>query len=156
MEHHSLDPYPIPKEKAPLFINEPWLLDRTRFDYAHGIKEPQDKKDNIRVYVPLDLNKETILQRLDMLIARYGEANEKNESDFSMDVDMLISQVEIYDQIWYVRHMPEHGEHSREAIELVKGFVRRLEEIPDGCAEKFPFDTIDQLTAEDLSDITTN
>ena len=152
MEHHSLDPYPIPKEKTPLFINEPWLVDRTRFDFAYGIKEPQDQKDNIRVYVPLDLNKETILQRLDMLIMRYGEANERNESDFSIDVDMLISQVEIYDQIWYVRHMPEHGEHSREAIELVKEFVQRLEEIPDGCAEMFPFETIDQLKEEYLSE----
>ena len=153
MEHHSLDPYPIPKEKTPLFVNEPWLLDRSRFEYAYGIKGPQDRNDNIRVYVPLDLNKEIILQRLDMLIMRYGEANEKNESDFSIDVDMLISQVEIYDQIWYVRHMPEYGEHSREAINLVKEFVRRLEEIPDGCAELFPFDTIERLKEEYLSEI---
>lgn len=41
-----------------------------------------------------------------MLIARYGETNEENESNFQMDVEALISQVEIYDQIWYMRHMP--------------------------------------------------
>ena len=23
MEHHTLDPYPVPKEKAPLYVNEP-------------------------------------------------------------------------------------------------------------------------------------
>ena len=23
----QLDPYPIPKEERPLFINEPWLID---------------------------------------------------------------------------------------------------------------------------------
>lgn len=152
MEHHSLDPYPIPKEKTPLFINEPWLIDRTRLEYAYDVREPQGEKDNIRIYVPLDLNKEAILQRLDMVIMRYGEANEKNEMDFSIDVDMLISQVEIYDQVWYVRHMPEKGEHSREAIELVKEFVQRLEEIPDGCAELFPFETIDILKEEYLSE----
>ena len=28
-EHHDLDIHPIPKEKAPLFINEPWLIDGT-------------------------------------------------------------------------------------------------------------------------------
>lgn len=33
---------------------------------------------------------------------------------------MIISQLEIYDQIWFVRHMPKKGEHSREAKELVE------------------------------------
>lgn len=58
--------------------------------------------------------------------------------DFDEDVSMLLSQLEIYDQIWYVRHMPPEGGHSREGIALVKEFVSRLEEIPDGCAECFP------------------
>lgn len=49
-----------------------------------------------------------------------------------VDVDAIISQIEIYDRVWYVRHMPHEGEHSREAISLVKEFVARLEEIPDG------------------------
>jgi hypothetical protein len=26
LEHHDLDIHPIPKEKTPLFINEPWLI----------------------------------------------------------------------------------------------------------------------------------
>lgn len=29
MEHHRLDPYPIPKERTPLYVNEPWLADKT-------------------------------------------------------------------------------------------------------------------------------
>lgn len=29
MEHHTLDVYPIPKDKEPLYINEPWLIDRS-------------------------------------------------------------------------------------------------------------------------------
>lgn len=36
MEHHILDPYPIPKEKAPLYVNEPWLVDKTRLDIAQN------------------------------------------------------------------------------------------------------------------------
>ena len=30
LEHHDLDVYPIPKEKAPVFINEPWLIDELK------------------------------------------------------------------------------------------------------------------------------
>ena len=55
-----------------------------------------------------------------------------------------------YDQVWYVRHMPEEGRHSREAKELVEAFVAILENIPDGCAECFPFETIDELKREYL------
>lgn len=148
MEHHTLDVYPIPKDKAPLYINEPWLLDRSLLEISNGCAEPEQEQDNIRVYIPLDINKNAILRRLDLLIVHYEEANEKNEIDFSIDVDMLVSQIEIYDQIWYVRHMPEIGDHSREAVDLVREFIARLEEIPDGCAELFPFELIDTLRKE--------
>ena len=47
--------------------------------------------------------------------------------------------------------MPENGEHSREAADLVREFIARLEEIPDGCAEIFPFELIDTLREEYLS-----
>lgn len=150
MQHHQLDVYPIPKDKSPLFINEPWLIDST-IDYP--IKsEPDSDDDNIRIYIPMDLNKKAILRRLDSVIAHYQEANEENEMDFSVDVNMLISQIEIYDQVWYVRQMPSEGEHSQRGKELVAEFVARLEEIPDGCAECFPFETIDMLREEFLDD----
>lgn len=151
MEHHTLDVYPIPKDKAQLYINEPWLIDRSLLEVSNGSAEPEQEQDNIRVYIPLDINKNAILRRLDMLIIHYGEANEKNELDFSIDVDMLVSQIVIYDQIWCVRHMPENGEHSQEAVDLVRKFIARLEEIPDGCAEIFPFELIDTLRKEYLS-----
>ena len=35
-----------------------------------------------------------------------------------------------------------------EAIALVKGVIKRLEGIPDGCAECFPFELIDELRWE--------
>lgn len=150
MDHHTLDVYPIPKDKAPLYINEPWLIDRSLLEISNGSAEPEQEQDNIRVYIPMDINKNAILRRLDMLIIRYGEANEKNEIDFSIDVDMLVSQIEIYNQIWYARHMTENSNHSREVVELVKEFIARLEEIPDGCAESFPFELIDTLRKEYL------
>ncbi len=149
MEHHSLDPYPIPKDKNPLYINEPWLIDKSIYEMPPRI-EPENEGDNIRVYVPLDLNKKAILRRIDNIIASYGEANEKNEWRFSEDIGKIISQIEIYDQIWFIRHMPDEGRHSGEAIELVEDVITKLEAIPDGCAECFPFEKIDKLRKEYL------
>ena len=150
MEHHNLDAHPIPKEKMPLFINEPWMIDdslqwiqQTGYDPA-----PLPDDDNIRVYIPMDICKSSILRRLDYIIKYYGAATEANEMDYSYDVVNLISQIEIYDQVWFVRHMPKQGKHSLEAIELVKEFVKKLENIEDGCAELFPFSTIEKLKHE--------
>ena len=150
MEHHNLDAHPIPKDSKPLFINEPWLVDpslqwRQEAEYDPA---PLDDPDNIRVYVPLDLCKESILRRLSEVISRHGAASEKNEADHSDDVVMLISQIEIYDQVWFARHMPKEGKHSVEAIELVKEFVQKLEEIEVYDAETFPYSTIDKLRKE--------
>ena len=144
MARHSLDPWPIPKEKSPLYINEPWLIDPS---LTCDLVNTQDElmADNIRVYIPLDINKEAVLRRIKRIIARYGEANEDNEIDFQMDIEAVIAQIEIYDQVWYVRNMPSKGKHSLEATELVKEVISLLREIPDGCAELFPFETIDAL-----------
>ncbi len=151
LTRHKLDPYPNPKDKLPLFVNEPMIADRTLMDYYHDC-DFKLQSDNIRIYVPIDLNREFILRRLDEIIYRYGEANEKNESDFRLEVNNLFFQVEIYDQIWYVRHMPENGDHSEEAKQLVREFIQRLEDIPDGCAECFPFEMIDDLREEFMED----
>ena len=104
------------------------------------------------MYVPIDLNRKAILRRLDDIIMRYDEANEENESDFMFEVERLISQIEIYDQVWFVRHMPEDRKHSAEAEMLVKDFIAALEEIPDGCAETFPFELIEDLRREYFPD----
>ncbi len=151
MEHHRLDPYPIPKDKTPLCINEPWLIDKSLLEYPPR-REPDEKEDNVRIYVPMDLNRVAILRRLDRVIAHYGEVTEENEMEFGVDVGMIVSQIEIYDQVWFVRHVLEKGEHSNEAKELVRDIIARLKEIPDGCAECFPYDTIDELEQEYLAD----
>ena len=52
MKHHGIDPYPIPKEKSLMFINEPWLVDRSLIG-EHLYREPEEKEDNIRIYVPI-------------------------------------------------------------------------------------------------------
>lgn len=103
MYHHTLEPYPVPKDKSSLHVNEPWLIDKTLPDYLID-SEQDNNDDNVRIYVPLDLNHDAILRRLDRLIVHYEEANEANEFDFVTDVGRIIAQIEIYDQIWSVRH----------------------------------------------------
>lgn len=99
MEHHTLDINPIPKESKTLFINEPWLIDRslqwipeTGYDPT-----PLPDDDNVRVYLPIDICKYAILRRLADVISCYGHATEANEIDFSYDVNILISQIPLND-----------------------------------------------------------
>jgi hypothetical protein len=149
IEHHDLDIHPVPENRQPLFVNETWLADKYSYESQ---TDAQAEKDNVRIYIPLDLNKNVIMERLDRIICHYGEANESNESAFEFDVQTLIWQIEIYDQVWYARHVPASGSHSVEVKELVREFVAMLEEIPDGCAERFPFELIDELKEEFLDD----
>lgn len=69
LEHHTLDIHPVPKDKAPLFVNEPWLIDDSNYELSWRNREPENTKDNIRVYIPLDINRQAILRRLDRIIA---------------------------------------------------------------------------------------
>ena len=98
----------------------------------------------------MDICKSTILRRLADVISYYDPAAEANELDFSYDVNSLISQIEIYDQLWFVSHCPNHGRHSAEAVDLVKEFVKKLKDIQVHDAELFPYDTIDELKKDYL------
>lgn len=171
-EHHDLDIFPIPRQ--PFYINEPQVADFSllyRQPRRKVPKEcpkqsvnkyPEDQPDNIRVYIPMDLNEKAILRRLQEIIGRYGVASENNEMTFSMEVGRIITQLEIYDQVWLVRevnggisHFPkvpscelEHSPHSHHGTELAKKVILELEDIPDACAECFPFEMIDELNKE--------
>lgn len=96
-QHHSLDPYPSPKEEHPLFINKLWLIDGSIVREIEENNEPEAESDNRRIYVPIDLNKSAILRGLSNIIRQYGEANWRNEMSFSVDLERLLAQVEIYD-----------------------------------------------------------
>ena len=151
MEHHTLDIGPIPNDKTPSYINEPWLIDRSLDGDGLRVKEPDADSDNIRIYIPMDLNKRAIIRRLHEIIFRYREATEANEMDFYVEVGRLINQIEIYDQIWFVRNMPKDQKHSIEAKELVAEFIQVLKSIPEADSETFPYETISELSQEYLS-----
>ena len=154
--HHNFDTKPALENV--LYINEPDLADATINYFGCGKQEEESQADHIRVYVTLDLSADAILRRLRFLVCRYAEANERNEFNFSMDVGRLVSQIEIYDQVWVFGEGRTHAigddseseKHSSKAVELVRRFVAELEEIPDGCAELFPFELIDELRKEYL------
>ena len=44
--------------------------------------EPEEKEDNVRIYIPVDLNREAILRRLDSVIYHYPDTY-----DFVYDED---------------------------------------------------------------------
>ena len=108
--------------------------------------------DNVRVYVPLDLNAAQILNRLQQIYQIMESPDDTNELEFSYQVGKIISQLEIYDQVWVARDLGNAvriGEHlhSKNGIELAGKIVSILLE-DEGCAECFPYDVVDELKKE--------
>lgn len=71
MKRHRLNPYPIPKDRNPLCVDEPWLIDKSLLEYPPHI-ESEVQVDNVRIYILMDLNQEAIRRRLDRVIVQYG------------------------------------------------------------------------------------
>ena len=159
--HHDLDIHPIP-EKV-LYINELGIADTV---FYYNTEEQHQKAltgrirtnggilpdDNVRVYVPLDLNAAQILNRLQQIYQIMESPDDTNELEFSYQVGKIISQLEIYDQVWVARDLGNAvriGEHlhSKNGIELAGKIVSILLE-DEGCAECFPSDVVDELKKE--------
>ena len=105
----------------------------------------------MRIYVPMDLNADIIMWQLHSLHSTLGYSTERNESAYCSGVGKVISQLEIYDQVWAARNLEDTVQkedsgvrHSRQGIELAKQIVKYLKEI-EGTAESFPFDEIQEL-----------
>ena len=177
--HHDLDIKPVPAQV--LYINEPDItgmfcglgtigsLDGDRFfernyDGDNASWYAKQSPDHVRVYVPLDLSKDCILAYFRAVLACFGRVDERNESEFSSSIEQVITRLEIYDQVWYVREMTnarkdddarmndpaQMPRHSRHATEIARVIVDELLRVAnDGCtAELFPYETIDMLCKE--------
>ncbi len=79
-----------------------------------------------------------------------GYSTERNESAYCSGVGKVVSQLEIYDQVWAARNLEDTVQkedggvrHSRQGIELAKQIVKYLKEI-EGTAECFPYDEIQE------------
>ena len=157
--HHKLDVHPIPTDV--LYVNEMSLAGKALYE----TKQDMDKAltgrtksnggilpdDNVRIYVPMDLNADIIMWQLHSLHSTLGYSTERNESAYCSGVGKVISQLEIYDQVWAARNLEDTVQkedsgvrHSRQGIELAKQIVKYLKEI-EGTAECFPFDEIQEL-----------
>ena len=157
--HHKLDIYLIPTDV--LYVNELSLIGEALYE----TKQDMDKAltgrtkstggilpdDNVRIYVPMDLNADIIIRQLYSLHSTLGYPAEKNESAYCFGVGKIISQLEIYDQVWAARNLEDTVQkedggvrHSNQGIELAKQIVKYLEDI-EGTAECFPYDEIQEL-----------
>lgn len=68
----ALTPYKIlaaaeKSSKIPLYINEPWLIDKSLLEHLRH-REPEEQPDNVRIYIPMDLNQRAILRRRDRVL----------------------------------------------------------------------------------------
>lgn len=143
-QHHSLDINTIPEKT--LYVNETDLADLTVLD-DYPPNADVSALDNVRIYVPLDLNHHAIIRRLRDIYIRYGSPEESTESYFCQEVGRIIVHLEIYDQIWFARQGDSGNGHSQYATELVLEIISILEE-NEGCAELFPYETIEELKNE--------
>ena len=159
---HKLDCKPIPEDV--LYINELDLADsvpyETNIEMEKALTGKRKKEggvlpnDNVRIYVPIDINPEAIMWRLNFLFVTMDYPTEDNESAYSFAVRRIISQLEIYDQVCVTRNFENSVQkelggvrHSREGIELARRIADYLEE-NDGTAELFPWDEIEKLRKE--------
>lgn len=165
--HHKLDIHPIPADV--LYVNELLLAQlplaenvpyETEQDMERAVTGKCEKEggilpnDNVRIYVPMDLNADMIMRELYSLFGSHGYPTESNESVYSSAVRKIISQLEIYDQVWSARNVGETVQkvdggvrHSWQGIELAGKIVKYLED-NDGSAECFPYDEIEELKNE--------
>ena len=180
VNHHDLDIKPVPEQV--LYINEPNITGDfcggggsdqryagravvSKYDSDTASWYAEQSPDHIRVYVPLDLSKDAILNYFKAVLDCFGCADEENEMAFSGAVDQVITRLEIYDQVWFTREMSESqsgnhidpvnqedraAHHSRHAAEIARDIVDGLAQLAeDGCtAECFPYETIDMLCKE--------
>ena len=160
--HHNLDIHPIPE--GVLYINEMDFLEPNYYELKEQIKKAASGKtiaqggilpdDNVRIYVPMDLNADKIMWRLYRIYMALDDPDYHNETEFSTAVGIIVAQLEIYDQVWVARdaaHAVQKSEggvyHSQKGIELAKKIIEYLEE-NEGCAECFPYEIIDKLKDE--------
>ena len=159
---HKLDIKPIPEDV--LYVNELNLADSVQYEMKIDMEKALTGKckkeggilpnDNVRIYVPIDLNADAIMYRLHLLFVTMDYPTEDNESAYCFAVGRIISQLEIYDQVCVTRNFEESVQkelggvrHSREGIELARRIAEYLEE-NDGTAECFPWDEIEELRKE--------
>ncbi len=145
--YHALENAPRPK--SVIYVNETYLADPTVLDVAEfdrSVMNISDEADNVRIYLPLDINRKAILRRMFDLNFRYGEPTEENEMHYFAGMSQIISQLEIYDEYWSSETGMSDG-HSEQAALLAADMLQILKSWA-GAAISFPYDLIAELEQE--------
>lgn len=105
--HHKLVIHPIPTDV--LYVNELSLAGKVPYETRDTMDKALTGRtksnggilpdDNVRIYVPMDLNADIIIRQLYSLHSTLGYPAEKNESAYCSGVGKVITQLEIYDQV---------------------------------------------------------
>lgn len=136
--HHNLGIHPIPEKT--LYVNELDLLNsdnyETKAEYDQALTGKTVSQggilpeDNVRIYIPMDLKAAVIMHQLNLLYLMLESPSEDNETWFSSGVRVLISQLEIYDQVWVARdaaHAVQKTEggrfYSKQGIQLAQEYL---------------------------------
>ena len=92
--YHKLDIHPVPEEV--LYINELSLAENVPYETKQDMEKAVTGKcvrdsgilpdDNVRIYVPMDLNADIIMWQLYSLFGSLGYPSESNESVYSSAV----------------------------------------------------------------------
>ena len=99
------------------------------------------------MYVPLIINKERLIQKLRELMAMFGDCDFDNETDYKVETDKLIRQIEVFDELVKKEAGIDTG-HSKEAVELAREFAEVLMMITDDGGETYPYEEILELSQE--------
>lgn len=159
---HNLDVKPVPENV--IYINELDFILPDVYENCDTLKRARSgvtvsdggvlPDDNVRIYLPLDINADSIMYQLGQFYSVFGEPTEDNESMFSNGVRKIINQLEVYDQFWYaceindaVQGKTEESCHSKRGLILAKKIVSMLKE-NEGIAESFPYAEIEELEQE--------
>lgn len=153
----------IDLDKA-IIIDDPIVAGTSMFERLDDIEKAKSGRtiseggvlpdDNVRVYIPLDINADSLLYELRMLFYTLGMPDESDEFSYFEGMRKIYRKLEIYDEALMEKYpeqtmccSEEGKKHSIFSICVVREMIQIMEE-NEGCGEMFPYDTIDTLEEE--------
>ena len=129
----------------------PWLPKRRENRWIEGsackLELRSQPEDNVRVYIPLDINENAILRRLHHIFWKYGDVSEATRLRFA-------AKWKPWSLKW--RYTTRFGLRATGIVETItaeklrhscKRLCSWLMEHP-GCGERFPMDLVEELRRE--------
>ncbi len=106
-------------------------------------------EDNVRIYLPVDINAENIIRKLNRLYDQLGDVSEDNEWNYSIEVRKLIKFLTLYDSLLLEKKeietiQTDGAVHAKLAFDTAKKMVKIMMR-NQGCAELFPYEECEEL-----------